>query len=122
MEVFTIHNIFILFTKSIVLLGRLFIKLNAYTSYGWIQTVLEPTRQTQLLKCCDMYKKSKSVWLLFTNCKDTYTSATQHNLNIFPIDSSMPNVDRGECHIVTQYVLMKITRKRCIYIIPKMCR
>lgn len=31
----------------------------------------------------------------------------------------MPNVDQRECHIVTQYVLMKVTRKRCIYVTPK---
>lgn len=44
MEVFTIHNIFTISTKYIVLLARLFVKLNACTLYGWIQKVLEPTR------------------------------------------------------------------------------
>ena len=110
MEVFTIHSIFFYINK-----------IYRCCWLGFSSNWMSAHHMGESKKCCDVCKNSKSVCLLFTNCKDTYTSATQDNLNIFPIDSSMPNVDQGECHIVNQYVLMKITKRRCIYIIPKIC-
>lgn len=68
-------------------LASLFIKLMPGHHTGGSNRSLEPTHHTRILKCCDVCKDSQSVWLLLTNCKDTYTSATRKNLNIFPMDS-----------------------------------
>lgn len=100
-----------------MLLTRLFIKMVSRHHLGRSKRYLELTHHTQMLKCCDVYKNSQSVQLLLTNCKDTYTSATSKK--IFSSWFIPPNVDQTKFHIVTQYVLMKITKKRYIYTIPK---